>query len=62
MYRGSITGCSHGGSGYFGGNNANNFLPTARTFKGRSHKEATKKMDKFIRDSQCVGSFFVKED
>ena len=61
MYRCTMTACSHGGSGYFDGNRANNFLSTAITFRGRNHEEATKKMDKFIRNSRVVGSFFIKE-
>ena len=60
MYRGKMTVASHGGSGYFGGSRANNFSPTARIFKGRTIDEATRKMDKFIREAQIVGSFFVQ--
>lgn len=55
MYRGKMV-YGSGISGYFG----NNFTPTARTFKGRNKTEATKKMDKFIRNAQITGSFFVK--
>ena len=58
MFRGSMVGGGRtaGFSGYFG----DNFKPTARTFKARTHKEATKKMDRFIRAAQITGSFFVK--
>lgn len=56
MYRGRMVQVSHGGSGFFG----DNFTPTARTFKARTLQEATKKMDKFIRNAQIVGSFFMQ--
>lgn len=60
MYRGSMVGGNRtaGFSGYFG----DNFKPTARTFKARTQKEATRKMDKFIRDAQITGSFFVSKE
>jgi len=44
------------GSGFHG----NQCLPTARTIQARTHKEATGKMDKFIRDAKITGSFYVK--
>lgn len=57
----TIGGWPAGDSGYYGGPSGNYFKPTARTFKARTEKEATKKMDRFIKGAQITGSFFVKE-
>ena len=59
MYRGRMTGTGPG-SGFYKGN-TNDFSPTARTFNARTQQEATRKMDRFIRNADIHGSFFVKE-
>jgi len=56
MYRGSMIRDGFNGSGFFG----NDSHPTARTFKGRTLTEATRKMDKFIREAQVTGSFYLR--
>ncbi len=58
MYRGRMVGNGYG-SGFHGGK-AEDFTATARTFTARSQKEATRKMDRFLKQAQICGSFFVK--
>ncbi len=60
MFRGRMRQDGYG-SGYYGGESTDDFVPTQRTFKARTQKEATKKMDKFLRGGRICGSFFVKE-
>ena len=52
------TGDLKGGSGYYG----NDFLATPKVFTGRNISEASKKMDKFLKDAQITGSFFLREN
>ncbi len=58
MYRGRMTASGYG-SGFHGGNVVD-FTPTARTFKARNQAEATQKMDRFLKQAQIHGSFFVR--
>ncbi len=58
MYRGRMAGNGYG-SGFHGGN-PEDFTPTARTFEAGSQEEATRKMDRFLKQAQICGSFFVK--
>lgn len=58
MYRGKMVTTGYG-SGYYG-NKHSYFVPTVRTFKGRTITEATNKMKKFIREAQITGSFYLR--
>ena len=60
MYRGHMADNSYG-SGFHKGQ-SNDFVRTARTFKARTHSEATRKMNRFLTSAQISGSFFVKPD
>ncbi len=60
MFRGHFVVVSYGSGCYKG--NPEAFVPTAITFKARTQKEATRKMDKFLQSAEIAGSFYMKQE